>query len=76
MSQSGEQQVSTTGAYDRKPSTFRDSVVAGGRFAPEAGRYHLHVALACPWACGTLSMLYVPSTTPFCAMGKMSTLCT
>ena len=59
MSQSGEHQVSSTGTYDRKPSTFRDTVVAGSRFTPEAGRYHLHVSLACPWACGTLSMLHL-----------------
>lgn len=59
MSQPGQYQVSKDGAYDRKPSTFRDAVKAGSRFEPEAGRYHLHVALACPWACGTLSMLYL-----------------
>jgi len=59
MSQSGETQISGAGAYVRKPSTFRDSVATGSRFEPEAGRYHLHVALACPWACGTLSMLYL-----------------
>jgi len=28
----------------------------GDRVTPEAGRYHLHVALACPWADGALSM--------------------
>ena len=46
MSQPGQYQVSKDGAYDRKPSTFRDAVKAGSRFEPEAGRHHLHVALA------------------------------
>ena len=52
-------QIDKSGAYNRKPSAFRDFIEPGGRFAPEAGRYHLHVSLACPWACGTLSMLYM-----------------
>lgn len=34
-------------------------MAVGSRFEPEAGRYHLHVSLACPWACGTLSMLHL-----------------
>jgi putative glutathione S-transferase len=44
------------GRYVRKESTFRDWVRADGSttFAPEAGRYHLYVSLACPWAHRTL----------------------
>ncbi|MEL6187046.1 MAG: glutathione S-transferase family protein [Myxococcota bacterium] len=38
------------GNFTRAPTTFRGRVEAGGRFAPEAGRYHLYVSLACPWA--------------------------
>jgi putative glutathione S-transferase len=47
---------STGGRYLRKDSSFRDFVRADGstRFAPEAGRYHLYVSLACPWAHRTL----------------------
>jgi len=43
---------STGGRFVRKDSAFRDQVRADGstRFAPEAGRYHLYVSLACPWA--------------------------
>lgn len=60
MLQSDKQAINTkTGAFERKQSTFRDFIKPGGRFEPEAGRYHLHVALACPWAAGTLSMLYM-----------------
>ena len=44
------------GRFVRKPSSFRGWVRADGStpFAPEANRYHLYVALACPWAHRTL----------------------
>ena len=47
---------STGGKFERKESSFRDFVRADGstRFAPESGRYHLYVSLACPWAHRTL----------------------
>ncbi len=47
---------STGGRFVRKESAFREQVRADGstRFAPEAGRYHLYVSLACPWAHRTL----------------------
>lgn len=47
---------STGGHFVRKDSTFRDWVRADGstNHAPEAGRYHLYVSLACPWAHRTL----------------------
>jgi len=47
---------SSGGRFVRKESSFRDQVRADGstRFAPEAGRYHLYVSLACPWAHRTL----------------------
>ena len=37
----------------RPPTTFRD-VIGGDRFPAQAGRYHLYVSLACPWAHRTL----------------------
>jgi glutathionyl-hydroquinone reductase len=48
--------TATKGAYQPKPSTFRDEVrdEPGARFRPEAGRYHLYVSYACPWAHRTL----------------------
>ncbi len=48
--------ASTGGRFVRKESAFRDRVCADGstRFAPEPGRYHLYVSLACPWAHRTL----------------------
>jgi len=48
--------ASTGGRFVRQESGFRERVAADGstRFAPEAGRYHLVVSLACPWAHRTL----------------------
>lgn len=49
---------STGGAFVRKASSFRNWITADGSpgpsgnggFKAEAGRYHLYVSLACPWA--------------------------
>ena len=38
-------EVGEDGSFRRADSSFRDTVVRG-----EAGRYHLYVSLACPWA--------------------------
>jgi putative glutathione S-transferase len=56
--------ASTGGRFVRKDSAFRDFVTADGSpgpagsggFKAEAGRYHLYVSLACPWAHRTLIM--------------------
>ena len=47
---------SSDGSFKRQASIFRDWVTADGSsgFEPEAGRYHLYVARACPWAHRTL----------------------
>jgi len=44
------------GAFQRQETTFRDRVRddPDARFQPEAGRYHLYVSYACPWAHRTL----------------------
>ena len=46
----------TGGEFVREESGFRDRVTADGSsgFRAEAGRYHLYVSLACPWAHRTL----------------------
>ena len=46
----------TGGVFVRPDSAFRDQVSGDGSsgFAAEAGRYHLYVSLACPWAHRTL----------------------
>jgi putative glutathione S-transferase len=54
----------TGGRFARKQSSFRNWITADGApgptgaggFAPRAGRYHLYVSLACPWAHRTLIM--------------------
>lgn len=45
-----------SGAFERRPSTFRAQVSAdgGSDFPAEAGRYHLYVARACPWSHRTM----------------------
>ena len=43
------------GKFERQASKFRHQVGdSDGKFAPESGRYHLYVSLACPWAHRTL----------------------
>jgi putative glutathione S-transferase len=49
---------STGGRFERQPSSFRNWVTADGAAGPsgeggfpaEAGRYHLYISHACPWA--------------------------
>ncbi|MDQ3609117.1 MAG: hypothetical protein M3459_09480 [Actinomycetota bacterium] len=42
------------GAFARPPSAFRGWIEPGGEHPPGAGRYHLYVSLACPWAHRTI----------------------
>ena len=42
------------GAFARPQAAFHGRIEPGGRFAPQAGRYHLYASLACPWAHRTL----------------------
>jgi glutathionyl-hydroquinone reductase len=58
----GYDRKSTGGRFVRRDSAFRNWVTADGAAGPsgkggfkaEAGRYHLYVSLACPWAHRTL----------------------
>lgn len=45
---------STDGEFERQEDAFREVLERDGGKAPEAGRYHLYVSLACPWAHRTL----------------------
>jgi putative glutathione S-transferase len=51
-------QSDPSGKFNATPTTFRFRVTADGKsgFKAEAGRYHLYVSLACPWAHRTLIM--------------------
>ena len=59
MARSALDEVTDTGAFDRTPSTFRSFVSrdASARFPAVAGRYHLYVSYACPWASRCLAYL-------------------
>ena len=54
--QTARKQEDAGGRFIRPSTTFRDWIRADGssKFAPEAGRYHLYVSYACPWAHRTL----------------------
>lgn len=45
-----------SGAYERKPTSFRHQISADpdAQYPAAPGRYHLYVSLACPWASRTL----------------------
>jgi len=49
-------QIDDSGEFIRKETVFRSWIKGDGSsdFSPEAGRYHLYVSLACPWAHRTL----------------------
>jgi putative glutathione S-transferase len=51
-----EKEMDDDGEFVRKPTTFRSQIGADGSagFEPAAGRYHLYVSYACPWAHRTL----------------------
>lgn len=51
-------EVDAKGGFVRTAATYDNEVKEGTRFAPEAGRYHLYVAMGCPWANGTLTAMY------------------
>ncbi len=50
------QETDDDGEFQRQETMFRDRVEddPDARFRPEAGRYHLYVSYACPWAHRTL----------------------
>jgi len=52
----GTRKPDAGGRFVRNSTTFRHWIRADGStdYAPEAGRYHLYVSLACPWAHRTL----------------------
>jgi putative glutathione S-transferase len=50
------EEQSAAGEFERQQDAFRDRVTADGTspYAAAAGRYHLYISLACPWASRTL----------------------
>lgn len=49
-------ETSDTGEFQRQEDTFREWISADGstQYPAAAGRYHLYISLACPWASRTL----------------------
>ncbi|PCI38171.1 MAG: glutathione-dependent reductase [Rhodospirillaceae bacterium] len=45
---------SNDGKFVRKDATYRNWITPDGEFKAEAGRYHLYVSHACPWAHRTM----------------------
>src|ERR1700677_405114 len=50
------EEQSSDGSFQRQPDEFREWVTADGSsgYPAAAGRYHLYVCLACPWASRTV----------------------
>ncbi|TBR60434.1 glutathione-dependent reductase [Westiellopsis prolifica IICB1] len=55
---SQREQEDSAGKFIRPSTTFRNKITADGSsgFQAEAGRYHLYISWACPWACRTAIM--------------------
>ncbi len=50
------EEESAVGEFERQPDAFREIISADGStgYPAVAGRYHLYISLACPWASRTL----------------------
>ncbi|KAI8000056.1 Glutathionyl-hydroquinone reductase YqjG [Camellia lanceoleosa] len=61
MARSSLDEMSESGAFLRTPSTFRNFISRdpNSTFPAEAGRYHLYISYACPWACRCLAYLNI-----------------
>lgn len=68
------------GRFERQASPFRNWVTADGSAGPtgtggfkaEAGRYHLYVSLACPWAHRTIIFRQLKGLAPLISMSIVS----
>jgi len=54
-----QDEQSATGEFERQEDAFRDQESSDGPYPPVAGRYHLYVSLACPWAHRTIITRHV-----------------
>eukprot|EP00879_Flechtneria_rotunda_P000621 GHRR01000734.1.p1 GENE.GHRR01000734.1~~GHRR01000734.1.p1 ORF type:complete len:399 (+),score=90.37 GHRR01000734.1:149-1345(+) len=52
-------EMGKTGEFKRTASGFRNQITPDGHFKPEAGRYHLYISYACPWACRTVAAMHL-----------------
>ncbi len=66
---------STGGEFKRQESRFRHWIGEDGEsYAPESGRYHLYVSLACPWACRTLILRRLKGLEPHISVSVVKPL--
>ncbi|KAI7842386.1 hypothetical protein COHA_004025 [Chlorella ohadii] len=56
-------EMGSKGEFARKESVYRQWIRKGSEFEPEAGRYHLYVSLACPWASRCVAALNMKGLT-------------
>jgi len=57
-------ETDTSGRFKRVESGYRRWIGAEeGQLPAEAGRYHLYISLACPWACRCLAALHMKGLT-------------
>ncbi|KAG6641494.1 glutathionyl-hydroquinone reductase YqjG-like [Carya illinoinensis] len=61
MAKSGVDETSESGAFVKTASTFRNFISKdpNSQFPAEAGRYHLYVSYACPWASRCLTYVKI-----------------
>lgn len=61
MARSALDEKTKSGAFLRTPSTFRNFISRdpSSTFPAEAGRYHLYISYACPWASRCLAYLKI-----------------
>ncbi|CAK9151635.1 unnamed protein product [Ilex paraguariensis] len=61
MAHSSLDEMSESGAFMRTPSSFRNLISQdpNSPFPVEAGRYHLYISYACPWASRCLAYLKI-----------------
>jgi len=64
------------GRFERQASRFRDAVSADGStpYPAAAGRYHLYVAMACPWAHRTLIFRHLKGLTDAISVSAVAPL--
>jgi putative glutathione S-transferase len=60
------------GAFQRPDMVFRDRIAPGTDFPPEAGRYHLFVSHACPWAHRTMIVRALKGLAPLISVSVVN----
>ena len=63
--------VSDTSAFVRKDAIFRNRIDPAGEFPPAAGRFHLYVSYACPWASRCIAALGLKGLTNVISMSSV-----